>query len=218
MRMTDASYPQNDTAESNDRTDGSDSVALPPPSERAPLKAVVVSILRALVSLALVMWIYSNWDPKFGDSSAIIFMSIGFLLFIAWTVWQGRRIVHAQYPGLRAVEVLATVIPFFVIVFASTYYSMSVENNAAFNQVLDKGSSLYFTIVVLSTTGFGDIVPRSGWARAAVNTQMLIDLFFIALIIRFIVGAVGKGREMRAQGIPPRKVIPGKLRSKGTDA
>lgn len=199
--MSDATYPQDQPADAT----SSDSVVLPP-SERAPLKAVVFALVRALVSFLIVVWIYVNWDPHFGSSSALIFMSVGILLFVIWTAWQGRRIIHAPYPGLRAVEVLATVIPFFLIIFAGTYYSYSVENHAAFNEVLNKGSSMYFTIVVLSTTGFGDIVPKSGWARGTVNAQMLIDLFFVALVLKFILGSVNKGREMRAQGVPPKNV------------
>lgn len=208
--MSDTSYPQD---ASSSTPSGSDSGVLPPDSDHAPWTAIALSLLRALVSLAIVAWIYSNWTPRVGDdSSAIIVMSIGFALFIGWTVWQARRIVHARYPGLRAVETLATVIPLFLIIFAATYYTMSFENSAAFSQVLDRGSALYFTIVVLSTTGFGDIVPVAGWARVAVNTQMLIDLFFVALIIRFIVGAVGRGREQRAQGVPPKEAKPRRSR------
>lgn len=212
--MNDASYPQADNERSADAS-GTNS----PPNNHAPWHAIVLSLVRAVVSLLIVVWIYTNFNPDLAKNrgEGLAFMIIGLVAFVAFTAWQGKRIVRAQYPGLRAMETLATVIPLFLIVFASTYVTASYQNPDAFNEVLNKGSSIYFTIVVLSTTGFGDIVPRSGFARAAVNTQMLIDLFFVALILRFILSAVNRGRDQRAQGVPPKKVAKRRTRTKEAD-
>jgi len=220
--MTDASYPQDEAsangAASAEPTVGAAGVVAPPGS-RAPWHAIALSLMRAVVSLLIVVWIYTNFNPELAKNrgEGLAFMIVGLVAFVAFTAWQGKRIVHAQYPGLRAMETLATVIPLFLIVFASTYVTASYQNPDAFNEVLNKGSSIYFTIVVLSTTGFGDIVPKSGFARAAVNTQMLIDLFFVALILRFILSAVNRGRDQRAQGVPPKKLAQRRTRTKEAD-
>ena len=215
--MADESYPQDDaSADTDDET--TSRTVVPTGSDRAPWHAVALSLIRAGISLLIVVWIYLNFDPDLAKNqgSGLVFMTLGLVAFIAWTAWQGKRIVHAKYPALRAVETLATVIPLFLIVFASTYVTASQQNPGAFNEPLSKGSAIYFTIVVLSTTGFGDIVPRSGFARAAVNIQMIIDLFFVALTLRFILASVNKGREQRAQGVPPR--TPKTIRKRSSSA
>jgi len=57
--------------------------------------------------------------------------------------------------------------------------------------------SLYFTITVLSTTGFGDITPVSDTARLIVSTQMLTDLILVALVVKTIVSAARLGMQRR---------------------
>jgi len=88
-----------------------------------------------------------------------------------------------------------------VILFAIAYVSMAVADPANFSVQLSRSASLYFTITVLSTVGFGDIVPRTDPARLVVSLQMLLDLVVIGVILKVIVGAARTGLE-RQRGEP----------------
>jgi hypothetical protein len=47
---------------------------------------------------------------------------------------------------------------------------------------------LYFSYTVLTSTGFGDIVPRSRQARAICNVEQLTGALYIAILIARLAG------------------------------
>jgi Ion channel len=122
-------------------------------------------------------------------------------VFVSALTGQVRSIVGAKYPGIRAVEAIGVALPLLVILFAIAYVSMAVADPANFSVQLSRSASLYFTITVLSTVGFGDIVPRTDPARLVVSLQMLLDLVLIGVILKVIVGAARTGLE-RQRGEP----------------
>lgn len=101
-----------------------------------------------------------------------------------------RSVLRATYPALRAIEVIALIFPVFLVAFAITYLRMSQTSGQTFNQPLDHLNSLYFTVVAFATVGFGDIVPKTDVARLVVMIQIILDLIFIGLVARVLIGAV----------------------------
>ena len=131
------------------------------------------------------------------SGSAGLLLVLGLCGFFA-LMWHGiRGIVRSDTPRIRAVQVLATVVPFFVILFASVYYVMSKQNPAAFSSRLTRTDALYFTMTVLSTVGFGDLVPVTESARVLVMIQMLGDLILIGAGVRALTSAARLGVERR---------------------
>ena len=47
---------------------------------------------------------------------------------------------------------------------------------------------LYFSIVVITTVGFGDIVPLTGLARALVAVEAIVGLLPVGLFLNSIAG------------------------------
>jgi len=118
--------------------------------------------------------------------SPVLRFVIGLAVLAVVIVWQGRRIVKGKVPELRAVEALGTIIPLFLVVFASIYLTTSKASPHSFTEHLDHVSSLYFTITVFSTVGFGDITPTTDAMRLVVSIQMLIDLILLGALVRMI--------------------------------
>jgi hypothetical protein len=57
---------------------------------------------------------------------------IGLVAFIALVIFQVRSIIRSRFPGLRAVEALATSLPLFLLLFSATYLVMAtVSANAS---------------------------------------------------------------------------------------
>lgn len=48
---------------------------------------------------------------------------------------------------------------------------------------LDLFDLIYFSITTMTTTGFGDIFPKTAYARAVTNTQQLVGTFYVAILI-----------------------------------
>ena len=87
----------------------------------------------------------------------------------------------------------------FLLLFAATYFLMAQANTDNFNvHSLTRTDSLYFTITVFATVGFGDISATSQAARIAVMVQMILDLLVLGLLVKVFLNAVQLGREQQA--------------------
>ena len=70
-------------------------------------------------------------------------------------------------------EALAVTVPLFLLLFAGTYFVLSVSGAGNFNQEhLTRTDTLYFAVTIFSTVGFGDITATSTSARVVVIVQM----------------------------------------------
>jgi voltage-gated potassium channel len=130
---------------------------------------------------------------------AVTTLVIGLVVFIGLIAFQVRSIIRSQFPGLRAIEALATSVPLFLLLFASAYVVMAAISRSNFGEPLTHTDALYFTVTVFSTVGFGDITAKTEAARLVVTAQMLADLLVIGVGLRVIVGAVGRSRQQRPQ-------------------
>ncbi|GAG15641.1 unnamed protein product, partial [marine sediment metagenome] len=94
-----------------------------------------------------------------GTGTGILRLVSSGLFFVVVLAWLVRRITMADLPQLRAIEVLAAILPLFLYVFANTYLAMSHASVDAFSEPLNHTGALYLAITLLSTVGFGDITP-----------------------------------------------------------
>ena len=53
------------------------------------------------------------------------------------------------------------------------------------------GTALYFSIVTITTTGYGDIAPVSGLARTAVSVEILTGLLYQVVIFSLLAALLG---------------------------
>jgi hypothetical protein len=187
-----------------------DSAATPPAAPqqaKPPLGKSVRALLRALGSTAVLVAIYyllpldhsARW-------LAVTMLVIGLVLLIGLVTLQVRSIIASPFPGLRALEALATSVPLFLLLFASTYVVMATISASNFSQPMTRTNALYFTVTVFGTVGFGDITAKTEAARLVVTGQMIIDLIILGLGARVILGAVTRGRQREAPGsaaVPP---------------
>ena len=152
-------------------------------------------LLRALATTVVLVALYYVLPlDRLSDSNVFLVLVVGVALLAAMIAWQVRAIESSSYPGIRAVQSLASATPFFLLLFASTYFILSLGDPAMFTAPLTRSDSLYFTITIFSTVGFGDISAQAETARMVVTTQMLLDLVVLGLGIQVILGAVKRGK------------------------
>jgi hypothetical protein len=175
---------------------------------------------RRLAMLRTALTIIAAWAIIFGafyvlpfshlsDAHSALRLATVAALVAAVLVWQIRRISTAALPELRAIEALGIVIAVFLVGFSIVYLSMSHNAATTFTQPLDHTRSLYFTVTIFSTVGFGDITPRTDPARLVVSAQMLLDLVLIGAVVRLIFNAArsrvasNDGQTDAPAGVPP---------------
>jgi hypothetical protein len=162
-----------------------------PRRRRAVLRAVLAVALTWVLLIGVYYLVPARDYLEEGD--AVVRVVVGGVLLVGVLVWQIRRILRAPLPELRAVEALGAVIALFLVLFATTYLALPHTSPVSFNQHLDHTRSLYFTISVFSTVGFGDIIPSTDTARILVSAQMLLDLVVIGAVVKLLVTAARTG-------------------------
>ena len=157
-------------------------------------------VVRVIGSIAVLVTLYYLLPLDHSSTqTAVTILLIGLAGFIALVAVQVRLIIRSPFPGLRAIESLATSVPFFLLLFAGTYVALAAISPGSFGGHLSHTDGLYFTVTVFSTVGFGDITAKTETARLVVTGQMIADLIYFGVAIKVIAGAVRIGRAGRTR-------------------
>ncbi len=182
-------------------TDNTDPEPAAQPEASPPRRAIVRALLQAMGSTVALVAIYYLLPLDHSSTwVAVTILVIGLAVLIGLVAFQVRWIVTSPFPGLRGVQALATSIPLFLLLFASTYVVMAAISASNFSEPLTRTDALYFTVTVFSTVGFGDITAKTEAARLVVTGQMIADLVIIGVAVKVIVGAVKRGRQQQPTG------------------
>ncbi|MBB4893299.1 small-conductance mechanosensitive channel [Streptomyces olivoverticillatus] len=162
------------------------------------------AVLRPLVSATGLLLVYYllPLDKGFTGATALG-LALGLTGVLLLFMRQSRSIAESSRPRLRAVEMLATVMPLFLLLFAATYYLVERKEPGNFNVHLNRTAALYFTLTVFTTVGFGDIVALSDTARILTMVQMAADLLVLGVAAKVVVGKVQAGLRRRDPGSGP---------------
>jgi hypothetical protein len=156
------------------------------------------SAIRILVSIVLLFALYGAVPAADRTGvGTLVELFIGLLIFGAVLSWQVLKIMGAEHPELRAAEALGVAVPVVLIVFAFTYLSLSHAEPKSFSESLNHVRAVYFVITVISTVGFGDIVPKTDAAMVVVSFQIMLDLVLLVGIVRVVVFAAQVGMRRR---------------------
>jgi voltage-gated potassium channel len=171
-------------------------------SRRRQLMLLLTAIARAVLTSAGLLVIYSMMPiGREATVTTVGIMVIGSILVVAMLALQIRALSRSPHPILRVVEALTSVLVVFILAFATVYLSMTQTNPLSFSEPLTKVSSVYFTVTVLATVGFGDITAVSDTARIVVTAQMLLGLTLVAVVVRFIITFAQNLRARQRSGI-----------------
>jgi voltage-gated potassium channel len=167
-------------------------------SRRIRRRAVLSAILRSVfvTSVVFVLYFTLPFDQKSPFNTGVALL-IGLVVAAGVIVWQARAIAHSPFPLVRALEGLTTSFPMVIVLFATTYFVTADRDPSTFSEPITRIDSLYFTMTVFATVGFGDIVPVSEGARVLVTVQMVVDLILIGLVARAFVSSVRTGLARR---------------------
>jgi voltage-gated potassium channel len=172
-------------------------------TEDVTRRDVGVTMLVAFACSAVLIAIY--YAAPVGNRGNAIWLRLTFAMaiFVAVLAHELRAILRDLRPVRRAVIALAILLPLFLVTFAYVYLTMSASDAHAFGHAMTHTESLYFTLTMLSTVGFGDIAPKSDPARIVAMVQMTADIIFVAVVVRLIFGAASREVSRRTTSPTP---------------
>ena len=169
-------------------------------SPRERRRFILRGLLRALIITVVLIALYFlvplGWVEGMPQGVTV---AVTLLVLSVVTVWQVRAILRSPQPGLRGIEALAIIAPLYLLLFAIAYFLMARVEPASFTaDQLTRVDTLYFTITIFSTVGFGDISPASEAARLLVSGQMILNLIVLGAGVKLLTVAVQRGRRSQA--------------------
>jgi len=145
-----------------------------------PENGLTISIGEAAKAGVFAIWLYLIWRI-FGTIRGIYGPESA--LYLEQTpVWRILLDVTAAY-------VLAA------FCFSVLYVYLVRQDTNAFSTELNLGNALYFSIVSMTTTGYGDISPKSGPAKFIVCLQILFGFLYNVLFFSIFAGLAGRRRS-----------------------
>lgn len=177
-----------------DATGSSHGSTPPGPAPARPAKprrgrAALVATLRSVLTVTVLVAAYYllPFPRKTFNSTALALGLVGVAVIFASQV---RAITRSDHPRLRAIEALAITVPLFLLLYSTAYYLIEESSPDSFTEPLTRTDSLYFTVTVFSTVGFGDIAACTQPARIVTMTQMVGDILILGVATRVLFGAV----------------------------
>jgi hypothetical protein len=158
------------------------------------------TVLRTIGLVLLISFILSR-SPKEQNVQSlgvIIGMIVLATIYVLFFIRSIRAVRKSQYPGIRAGEAMFSSGILLLAIFASIYSLISLQDPKAFTEVLTPFSSMYFSLTILATVGFGDIAPSTVPARSVAMAQMVLDLVFIGVLVRVLTNAAKRSIASRA--------------------
>lgn len=150
---------------------------------------LLVTLVTAAVYLAFSVWYSldpaSTWRIMMTYVALVPFQATILLILLRY-VFRARRITRdVLYAGITVYLLLA-------VIFVPLYGLLNTQIPGAF---VDNGTGaavswqqlIYYSLTTLTTTGYGDVLPVSPWARSLANAEMVIGVLYIAILMARLV-------------------------------
>jgi hypothetical protein len=152
--------------------------------------AIVYSLIVLIVDLAT----EADTGAFRTDRASPVWMLIALVspLAVVRRLVQHRRVTAATMYGAVAAYLLLA------IAFAYTFLFMEGAGDAPFfTDAPDEPTTsfMYFSLVSITTVGYGDLTPAGDWARLLANTEAVIGQVYLVTFVAMLVGLMIQQRE-----------------------
>lgn len=137
-------------------------------------------------TIALAVYLLAPLDGRSAEVAAFLVVVLATVSLLPLSIRRARQVLASDTPMLLAMQSIFTALTILIVSFASAYYVLGNEADSQFDEIESKIDALYFTVTVISTVGFGDIVPVGQGARALVTANVLLNLVLVGVSVRVL--------------------------------
>jgi len=156
--------------------------------------AVVLPIVAVVIAVAV------SDSPKVVGTLAT-FMTA--LLILACATVIGRRLARHKRISLQTVMGTLCIYLFMALFFAALYGVMAHLLNQPFFAQDDESNGvrfIYFSLMTITTTGFGDLTPATDTGRMMAVVEALLGQLYLVTVVALIVGNLGLAKRPPDEG------------------
>lgn len=151
-----------------------------------------------LIALAVV---FTALQAAFGETFAGSGSGMVLLVVVTPLVIMNRILRH---PTVRLETILGAVCAYLLIgiAFGAIFLELNRLDTKPFfvqGDISDPVKYLYFSFVVITTLGFGDLTPRTDAGRVLVTVEALIGQIFLVTLVAMLIGSFGRDRRQQAR-------------------
>jgi voltage-gated potassium channel len=155
----------------------------------------IIIQIAGLAIVALVVYFLVPLDGENAELFAGALVIVATFALVPLAVRRARNVLTSDQPVLVAAQSLAIALTLLIVSFSSIYFVLGAAHDGQISGVRTKIDGLYFTITILSTVGFGDVLATGQGARALVASQMIVNLVFLAVAIRVLSWALAQRKD-----------------------
>lgn len=153
-------------------------------------------ILKRLIFLAVPFLIF-NWGTVFSDRKEILILfilfSIFFYLYLIYVIFQkvteNRKIDAGVISGAVCSYILLGVM------WGSAYFLLDTIWPDSFLGEPNRSTLIYYSIVTLTTLGYGDVLPQSSLAKSFANLEAVGGVMFSTIVLARLVSLYGQEKK-----------------------
>lgn len=159
---------------------------------RARRVVSVLWFLSLIASIAAVFGVADSWvrAERTLDMALTIPVVLACIVGVIAFAFRGRRPtvdgIFAMVVAYLLIAVVFAEVYFLVLVWSPEALHLSVPPELRTPREL-RGDLMYFSLVTLSTVGYGDILPVSPLARALATLEALTGQFYVAVVVAMFV-------------------------------
>ncbi|MCF8238680.1 MAG: potassium channel family protein [Saprospiraceae bacterium] len=158
---------------------------------RKPLLSLLIQHL-AVLAMGISIFLIDKFEQFSDHTNYMILMTLAVgksIYFLAHNFRSVRLIKGIKQTYNTFLTVMSINILLILVSFAIDYYTLYQIYPQTFSGILAASSEdtfvefLYFSLVTFTTTGFGDIVPRTNEARILISMEIILAFISIIFII-----------------------------------
>lgn len=161
-----------------------------------------------LVVVGIALNVLTTRATASGVSIAALFCFLAFLILMTTTavrqVFAARAITPNRLIGALCIYLLLGAVWSTAYLMVYEFDPSAFTFRGAGGAPLDLQEFQYFSLVTLTTLGYGDVVPVSATARAMAVIQAVLGQFYLAILVAGLVAGYVSARTGREGGGPVR--------------
>lgn len=153
-------------------------------------------IMRSLLFLAVPVLVF-DWGAVFSDRVELFILSgvfsILFYLYLVYIIFQyitkAKKVDENVILGAICMYILLG------LAWGSAYFLLDTVLQDSFSGELLRSNFIYYSLVTLTTVGYGDILPQSPLAKSIASLEAVSGVMFSTIFLAKLVSLYGQERK-----------------------